>query len=65
MKRPTFSINDYDSDGDVVESGVFLHFHETKIKVANSDFDFVSFIDHLKGMHKEIVENWDDTCRTS
>jgi len=58
VERPTFSINDYDSDGDVVDTGVYLHFGDSRIKVADSAFDFVSFINHLKGMHKEIVENW-------
>jgi hypothetical protein len=31
----TFTVNSYDQDGDVVEEGIFLHFGETRIRVAN------------------------------
>jgi hypothetical protein len=54
---PTFSINDYDSDGDIFGNGVFLHFGDTRIKISDDIEGFNGFIDHLKGMRSEISEN--------
>jgi hypothetical protein len=31
-----FSVNDYDSDGDIRDRGIFLNFGDTRIKVADN-----------------------------
>ena len=41
--KPTFSVNEYDKDGDISESGIFLHFGIAKIKVAESVEEAVKF----------------------
>jgi len=53
-----FSVNDYDSDGDVHEEGIYLHFGDTRIKVADSLKAFQDFITHLDAMCKEIADNY-------
>ena len=53
-----FSINDYDQDGDCHDSGIFLHFGDTRIKAANNMAEFEGFIEHLESMRDEIKENY-------
>lgn len=36
-KEYSFSINTYDSDGDLVETGVYIHLDNISIKFANSE----------------------------
>ena len=55
---PLFSINEYDKDGDICETGIFLHFGETRIKIAESVSDITEFINNIKNIQKEIVENY-------
>jgi len=55
-----FSVNEYDSDGDVSEFGIFLHFDDVKIKVSDSIEEFSDFIKHLQSIDQEIKENWCD-----
>lgn len=56
--KPTFSVNDFDFEGDVVEKGIYLHFGDTRIKVADSGADFGAFIENLKVLRKEIQDNY-------
>lgn len=56
MTKPIFSVNQYDSDGDIVEEGIWLHFGDTIVKVAIDVDDYQGFIDHLKCMKREIKE---------
>jgi len=58
LNKPTFSINDYDSDGDIYKKGVFLHFGETRIKAADSLDEFRHIIEHFKLIIGEIEENY-------
>jgi hypothetical protein len=55
----TFTINDYDKDGDIFDAGIFLHFGDTRIKVGKTMDDLDYFIRSLKEMKKEIKENYD------
>ena len=57
-ESPFFSINDYDSDGDETEVGIFLHFGITRIRVALSASDLLEFIDNIKQIHEEITTNY-------
>jgi len=53
-----FSINDYDKDGDISDEGIFLHFDDTRIKVAKDIKEFDQVIESLKTMRNEIAENY-------
>ena len=53
----SFSINEYDHDGDVFEEGIFLHFGECKIHVAASLKGFKDVRRQLKKIEKEIRNN--------
>lgn len=53
----TFSINEYDFEGDIVEKGIYLHFGHTKIKVANTIEEYAAFVNDLEEMKGEIYEN--------
>jgi hypothetical protein len=53
-----FSINEYDSDGDIIDKGIFLHFGNTKIKVTNDLDGLKNFKNHIEKIIKEIEENY-------
>jgi hypothetical protein len=54
-----FSVNEYDKNGDLTEMGVYLHFGDTKVKVADSKVDFCENIVHcMKEMVTEIDDNY-------
>jgi hypothetical protein len=57
-EKPNFSINDFDSDGDMSEAGVYLHFGNARIRVADTKEEFTDFIKRLQSMEKEIYENY-------
>jgi hypothetical protein len=54
--KPTFSLGIYDSDGDVVEGGVYLWFGDMCIKVADSVEDYLGFVEHLRAIGNEIKD---------
>jgi len=51
----TFSINQYDKDGDIVNEGVFIHFGETTIKVSETITEFSNVVDHFQVIRQEII----------
>lgn len=53
-----FSVNDYDFEGDIFGTGVFLHFGETRIKVAENLEEFKAVAQRINGMVEEIAENY-------
>lgn len=55
----TFSTNMYDSDGDIVKSGIILHFEKTgfMLRIKNLD-ELNSMINNLQRIHKEISETY-------
>ena len=54
----SFSVHSYDWDGDIVESGIFLHFGNVRIKVAKTGSEFQDFINKLEQMRNEISDNY-------
>jgi len=56
--KACFSVNEYTRDGDITDDGIFLHFGDTKVKVANDIEGFKKFIEHINEMVGEIEENW-------
>jgi len=59
VEETTFSINEYDHEGDEVESGIYLHFNGARIRAAESIEEFELFIDRLVSIKNEIKENHD------
>lgn len=57
MGKVTFSVDEYDRDGFCTE-GIFLHFGDVKVKVANNVDSFQTFIENLQKMKTEIIENY-------
>ncbi len=53
----TFSVNSYDRDGDIIDKGIFLHFGDTMVRVADNLADFKSITFHMEKIVKEIEEN--------
>lgn len=52
----TFSVNDYDSDGDIVERGIFLHFGDASVKAADSMLAFREIVEQMEAIIREIEE---------
>jgi hypothetical protein len=52
-----FSVNRYDKDGDSYEEGIYLHFGEIAVRVAETIEEYEAIVERLKGMTKEIREN--------
>lgn len=59
MIQTAFSINRYDEDGDLDTRGIYLHFGEVGVRVADSVEDFKAWVDHLADMTNEISENYE------
>lgn len=59
MKSIKFSINSHDKDGNIYETGIYLHFDETRIRICKSLDEFELIVDHLKyKVLPEIKENY-------
>ena len=57
-KKVLFSVHDYDFEGDVLERGIFLHFGQTRIKVAETLAEFKEVASAISEMADEIKENY-------
>lgn len=53
-----FSIGRYDQDGDMMDGGIFLHFDNTSIKVAESLSGLYEFMDSIEKIIIEIRDNY-------
>ena len=53
-----FSVHDYDFEGDIYDRGIFLHFGETRVKVAEHLEEFKAAAERISGMAEEIAENY-------
>lgn len=53
-----FSVNEYDMKGYVFEKGIYLHFGDTRVRVADDKDGFKSFISQMEEIHKEINDNY-------
>ena len=49
-----FSVHDYDQDGEINDSGIFLHFGDVRIKVAGSLSEFEKVASRISNMVDEI-----------
>ena len=57
-QKVMFSIHDYDHEGDQMERGFYLHFGNTRVKVADTFEDFKQVVNRINGMVEEITENY-------
>ena len=64
VTKVTFSVNDYDQDGDIHQYGIFLHHGITRFKVADSIEELPKFMAQLDAIYKEITENYDADGRS-
>ena len=53
----TFSINEYDFEGDISEKGIYLHFGQVRIKVAETMEEYEDLLINLYNIKTEILEN--------
>ncbi len=53
----TFSINRYDKDGDICDSGIFLHIDNTTILKIENMQELDRMIENLQQISTEIKEN--------
>ena len=64
MHKIMFSVNSYDSDGDLFEVGVYLHFEDARVRVADTIEDFLDETNGIKrkidNIVNEITENYGD-----
>jgi len=56
LTKVLYSINRYDRDGDISEEGIYLHFEDTIIKVADNIKDFDKFCEQIIDINKEVQE---------
>lgn len=54
----SFSINEYDEDGDLVEKGIYLNFSDTKIKISDNKEGLTLFEKQISRIINEIKENY-------
>ena len=54
--QASFSIHDFDEDGDKIDHGVFLHFGGTRIKVAKNKSQLKAFKDRLNSVIDEVID---------
>ena len=59
LSEISFSINEYDSWGDCIDEGIFLHFGDTKIRVTNTLEEFDIMINRLSRMVNDIRKNYE------
>lgn len=58
-----FGVNEYDEYGDLVLRGIYLHFGDTRVKVADDMRGYEDFINKLIGMKAEIKETLENLER--
>ena len=62
-RRILFSVNDYDSDGDLIGKGIFLHFGDTRVKAADTFQEFCEAVKRMRSMIDEIDQNYPEVPR--
>lgn len=58
FQEVTFSVNEYDYEGDIFNTGIFLHFGNCRILVAKNPEFFKQFVNRIVEMIPEIEENY-------
>ncbi len=53
----TYSINEYDFEGDIVEEGIYLDSENTKIKMVNNIKEYKDFVSEFILVTEEMPSN--------
>lgn len=56
MERITFSVNDYDKDGDVSEQGIYLHIGPFRVRAGTAVADVRAIAKQLEKIASEIED---------
>jgi hypothetical protein len=59
----TFSVNEYDYEGDISQEGIFLHFEGTRVWVAKDPKGYDAFVAQLVNMKDEMTDHWREMNR--
>jgi hypothetical protein len=54
----SFSIGDFDANGDVFEKGIYFHFGDTRIKMSDTLDELKELSVTIQEIVTEIEENW-------
>lgn len=57
-----FSVHTYDKDGDMEQDGIFLHFGEVRIRVADDLHGFTAVTERIASMAQEIADNYPEVA---
>jgi hypothetical protein len=57
-RHPTFTINLYDKEGDIIDEGIFLHYGDVSILIADTFEEFKKHNELLKNIEEEIFTNY-------
>jgi hypothetical protein len=63
IEKILFSVNQYDRDGDITESGIFLHFGYLSLFAGNTLNEFKDVIKQLEGIAEELEENYPELIK--
>lgn len=58
LKDIRHSVNEYDNEGDLMDAGIFIHFGEVRVKVAETPDEFIRVAERILGMSGEIRSTW-------
>ena len=58
MKKVFFCIHEYDSDGDVIEHGIFICLENVRLKIGTNVDEFKNFVKEIQDMIPEIEETF-------
>lgn len=58
INKFTFSVNEYDNDGDVANNGIFFHLGALRIKICDEVEELDDFIAHIVEIKEEIRHNY-------
>jgi hypothetical protein len=56
--RISYTVNEYDNDGDIIDTGIFLHFGDTRVKVAVTEKEFDEIVETMKHISEELKMKW-------
>jgi hypothetical protein len=52
----SYSINDYDGDGNLYDKGIFLHFNDIRLKIAKDREELKKFFEAMENLKKHLLE---------
>ena len=56
----TFSVNDYDEDGHLMDRGVYFHLGDTRIKMCGTIEEFTDIVSQVNKIQEELEDGYYD-----